>query len=93
MFNVCVRRDVFKYMFSNRGSSVCRRPGKFYTRSDFSNDFFSDNDFMFTNKFDEVVRVVFPIYSYSYVKFVKLSCTNRTDYYEYVSVKLIKELC
>ena len=34
---------------------------------------FNDKDFIYTNKFEESIRVVFPVYMYSRVKFVKLS--------------------
>ena len=51
---------------------------------------FCDDDFVFKNKFDECVHVKFPVYMYSYVKFVKLWSLN---YHEYVSVKLFKEHC
>ena len=60
-FSVCIRRDVFNFLFSNCGSFVSHRPGKFYLRNDFCNDLFSDSDFMFKNKFDEVVCVLFPV--------------------------------
>lgn len=63
-----------------------------YVRNDFCNSLFSDSDFMFKNKFDEVVRVVFPVYMYSHVKFVKLSC-NCSDFCEVVSINLLKEHC
>lgn len=92
-FIVSVRRDVFNFLFNNRGNTVYRKPGKFFNREDFCDEFFSDNDFMYTNKFSEVVRVVFPIYMYSYVKFVKLSSSNVCDFYECISVKLLKEHC
>ena len=87
---MCVRRDVFNYLFSNCGVNVSRRPGKFYNRSDFCDDFFLDDDFVYCNKFGESVRVVFPVYMYSHVKFVKLS-NDRLCFCEIVSVNLIKE--
>ena len=71
-FTVNCCRDVFNYLFSNCGSSVRRRPGKFYVRNNFCN-LFNDKDFIYTNKFEESIRVVFPVYMYSRVKFVKLS--------------------
>ena len=38
-FNVNFRRDVFKYLFNNCGSSVRHRQGKLYSRSDFNHFF------------------------------------------------------
>ncbi len=64
MFTVPVRRDVFNFLFSNLGTVISRKPGKFYVRSDFCNDLFSDSDFMYTNTHKDVVCVVFPVYMY-----------------------------
>ena len=49
-------------------------------------------DFLYVNNSDECVRVVFPVYMYSYVKFVKLG-NNRYDFCETVCVNLLKEHC
>ncbi len=46
----------------------------------------------YNNNLNECVRIVFPIYLYSYVKFIKLSC-NRYDFCETVCVNIIKEHC
>ena len=43
-----------------------------YNRCDFSDNYFKDSDFMYTNNHNESIRVVFPVYMYSYVKFIKL---------------------
>ena len=43
---MCCRRDVFSLLFSNVGSSVCRRPGRMFNRSDFSDNFFRNGDFL-----------------------------------------------
>ncbi len=90
LFVVPFRRDVFNYLFNNRGISVGRKPGKLYNRSDFSNAFFCDNNFMYKNNHDEVARILFPICMYSHVKFVKLS-SDSCDYCEVIRVKLCKE--
>ena len=63
-----------------------------YNRCDFNNNYFNDNDFVYHNDNNESVRVVFPVYMYSYVKFVKL-CTNRYDFCETVCLNLLKEHC
>ena len=63
--NVFVRRDVFNFLFSNCGNRVVHR-------CDFSDNCFKDSDFVYTNNHNESIRVVFPVYMYSYVKFVKL---------------------
>ena len=91
-FNVCVRRDVFNFLFEDKGIRVCHRRGKMYNRSDFNNQYFNDDDFLYVNNSDECVRVVFPVYMYSYVKFVKLG-NNRYDFCETVCVNLLKEHC
>ncbi len=33
-FSLSFRRDLFNFLFNNCGSSVCRRPGKLFYRSD-----------------------------------------------------------
>ena len=71
-FNVCVCRDVFNFLFNNNGNRVVRKPGKMFNRCDFSDKYFNDGDFVYINNHNESIRVVFPVYMYSYVKFVKL---------------------
>ena len=44
------------------------------------------------NDCNEGVRVVFPVYLYSYVKFIKFS-SNCFDFNETVCVTLVKERC
>ncbi len=90
-FSVCFRRDVFNYLFKDSGSCVSRKRGKFYNRNDFVNKYFSDSSFTFYNDCNEGVRVVFPVYLYSYVKCIKLD--NNCDFCETVSVILVKERC
>ena len=87
-FSVCFRRDVFNYLFKDSGSCVSRKRGKFYNRNDFVNKYFSDSSFVFYNDCNEGVRVVFPVYLYSYVKCIKLDSNCET-----VSVILVKERC
>ena len=89
-FNVAVRRDVFNCVFKNCGNKVRRRPGLFFNRCDFSDKYFNDCDFTYSNEDNECVFVMFPIYMYSYVKFIKLS-SNRTDFSEIIYVKLLKK--
>lgn len=91
-FSVCIRRDVFNYMFGSSGVRVPRKPGKMFCRSDFSDLYFSDDDFVFHSNSRESVRVVFPVYMYSHVKNVKLCC-NRCDFSENVCINLLKEHC
>ncbi len=91
-FNVCVRRDVFKFLFGDTGSRVSRRRGRMFNRCDFNDRFFNDSDFVYYNNHNECIRVVFPIYLYSYVKFIKLS-SIRYDFCETVCVNIIKEHC
>ena len=47
-FNVCFHRDAFNFLFNNCDSSVRRRPGKLFNRSDFNSVYFSDSNFDFT---------------------------------------------
>ena len=89
-FNVCVRRDVFNFLFNNCGNCVFRKRGRMYNRCDFSDKYFKDSDFIFTNNHNESIRVMFPVQMYSYVKFVKLG-DNRFDFCETVCVKSLKE--
>lgn len=91
LFRVAVRRDVFNYLFRNCGSRVSRRRGKLYDRTDFNDSFFSDNDFIFRNRFNECVCFDFPVYMYSYVKFSRFS--DRVDFCEIVVVNLVKKRC
>lgn len=80
-FSIFVRRDVFNVLFGDRGSAVNRKPGKMYSRSDFSSEYFCDHDFVYHVNCTESVRVVFPVYMYSFVKTSKLCC-NRFDFVE-----------
>jgi hypothetical protein len=88
-FSVCFRRDVFNYLFKDKGSCVSK-PGRLYVKEDFNVDFFNLDDFVFYNKFNECVCVNFPVYMYSYVKFVRFF--NCTDFCESVFVKIIKQI-
>ena len=38
--------DVFNLLFKNKGSSVCCKHGKMYSRCDFSSNYFCDDDFV-----------------------------------------------
>ena len=91
-FSVCVQRDVFNYLFKDLGKSVCRRPGKNFELVDFNDKYFCRDDFVYCNLYSESVRVVFPIYMYSHVKFIKLLPT-RSDFSETISIKLLKFRC
>ncbi len=51
---------------------------------------FKDIDFMYTSNHNEIIRFVFPVRMYSFVKFIKLS-NNRFDFCEIVCVNVIKE--
>ena len=62
LFRVTVCRDVFNYLFSNCGTRVCRKHGRMYERTDFNCDFFSNNDFVFCNKFNECVCVLISLF-------------------------------
>lgn len=88
-FSVSIRRDVFNYLFNGRGESVFRRPGRNFSRDDFCNTYFSDDNFVYCYAHGESVYVVFPLYIYSHVKFVKLSSTK--DFCETVYIKLFKK--
>ena len=90
-FSVRVRRDVFELLFSNCGSAVRRKPGKMYSRSDFSAEYFNDSDFVYRNDCNECVSVDFPVLMYSYVKFVRLC--DCVDFCETVCVTLVKKRC
>ena len=89
-FSVNFRRDVFNFLFGNRGSVVSCRKGQSYDRNDFS-DLFHLSDFVLYNKFNEGVKVVFPVYMYSYVK--NVHCHSFVDFCETISVNLVKECC
>ena len=49
-----------------------RKRGKMYNRCDFSDKYFKDSDFMYTNNHNESIRVVFPVRMYDFVNFIKL---------------------
>ncbi len=53
-FNVFVRRDVLNFLLSNCGN---RKRGKMYNRCDFSDKYFKDSDFMYTNNHNESIRL------------------------------------
>ena len=76
-------------MFSNYGTCVCRKRGRMYERIDFNSNFFSNNNFVFCNKFNECVCIDFPVYMYSCVKFTRFS--DRVDFSETVVITLIKK--
>ena len=86
-FSINFRRDVFIFLFGDRGGVVPHMKGRDYYRIDF-NDFFRSSDFVLYNNFNEGVKVVFPIYLYSYVKRVR-----RHSFFETVCVNLVKERC
>ena len=90
VFFVCFHRDVFNYLFKGKGKCVSRKCGKMYDRSDFNLDYF-----VYYNKFNEGCCVDFPIFLYSYVKFVRLSCNSSVcnDFCETLSVTLVKKHC
>ena len=44
-------------VFSNCGSRVYRKRGRMYERTDFNSNCFSNNDFVFCNKFNECVCI------------------------------------
>ncbi len=69
---------------------VFRKRGKMYNRCDFSDKYFKNSDFMFTNSHNESIRAVFPVRMYSYVKFIKLG-NDRFDFSKVVCIHLIKE--
>ena len=92
VFSVSVRRDVFMFLFGNCGSAVFRKSGKMYNRSEFSDSYFRSSDFVYYNKHNEGVCVVFPIYMYSYVKCIRCD-SNIIDYCETVYVNIIKKRC
>ena len=79
-------------MFKDSGRSIYRKRGKFYNRNDFLDKYFCDSSFVYCNDCNEGVRVVFPVYLYSYVKFIKFS-SNSFDFCETVCVTLVKERC
>ena len=89
-FNVCFCRDAFNFLFNNCGSSVRRRPGKLFNRSDFNSVYFCDSNFVFCNDSKEGFCVDFPIYMYSSVKFVTLGC-NTYDFVVSLSVVFVKK--
>ena len=95
VFSVCFRRDVFNYLFKDKGECVSRKCGKMYDRRDFNLDFFNVDNFVYYNKFNEGCCVDFPIFLYSYVKFVRLTCNSPVcnDFCETLSVTLVKKRC
>ena len=62
-------RHVYNFLFNGKGSSVSRKPGRLYERSDFTDEFFNDGHFQIYNKHNEGCSISFPIYMYSFVKF------------------------
>ncbi len=79
------RQEEASWVFKLWYSAVCRKRGRMYERTDFNSNSFSNNDFVFCNKFNECVCIDFPVYMYSYVKFTRFS--DRVDFCETVVVK------
>ena len=92
VFSALVCHDVFMFLFGDYGSAaVSCKCGKMYNRPDFTDNYFISSDFVYYNKHNECVGVVFTIYMYSYVKFIR--CDNIIDFCETNSPNLIKERC
>ena len=80
------------FLFGDCGSAaVSRKYGKMYNRPDFTDNYFCLSDFVYYNKHNEGVCVVFTIYMYSYVKCIR--CDNIIDFCETNSPNSIKEHC
>lgn len=86
---------VFRYLFNNKGVIVPSKPGRLYHRCDFPSSHFNDSDFQYFNKEREGCFVVFPIYLYSFVKYMPLryddggTCRPR-PFIEKLNFKLVK---
>ena len=98
-----MRTDIFNYLFNDKGTACTNKPGKMYTLTDFTcnSTAFNADSFVFYNRECEGVRVVFPVYMYSYVKFDSVSysmsssvlSTSPSNYHELVRVVLVKCRC
>lgn len=62
-------RQVFTFLFKDKGTNVQGKPGKLYERSDFLCHYFTDSHFSYYTKDGNGCFVSFPIYMYSHVKF------------------------
>ncbi|XP_019860861.1 PREDICTED: uncharacterized protein LOC109589178 [Amphimedon queenslandica] len=94
-FSLPFQRHVFNYLFQQRGKKVKNKPGRLYERSDFSSQYFSDDNFSYFNKEGEGCFVLFPIYMYSFVQFshphydsAKNLC--KRNFTETLRIKLVK---
>ncbi len=98
-FNLEFRRDVFMFLFNGKGKKCDRKRGFMYESSDFDNNYFCDDFFVFYDKFGESCTVDFPIYMFSYVKFFPVRYDNNAvtlccrDFREIVSISIVKKYC
>lgn len=88
-------RNVFKYLFQNKGAFAKGKPGKLYERGDFPLEFFNELHFSCYNKDGDGCFVTFPIYIYSHIKFCHQSFDSdgrklNRSFTETLSLKLIK---
>ena len=88
-------RNVFKYLFQNKGAFAKGKPGKLYERGDFPLEFFNELHFSCYNKDGDGCFVTFPIYMYSHIKFCHQSFDSdgrklNRSFTETLSLKLIK---
>ena len=99
-FSVEFRKDVFIYLFKDKGTKVDNKRGLMYNRGDFTDSYFSDDFFTFYNKFGECCKIGFPVHMYSFVKFSSvrynkvnfavLPCSDR-DFKELLSISVVKK--
>uniref|UniRef100_A0A1X7U9T0 Uncharacterized protein n=1 Tax=Amphimedon queenslandica TaxID=400682 RepID=A0A1X7U9T0_AMPQE len=61
-------RNVFKYLFQDKGTFVKGKPGKLYERGDFPLEFFNELHFSCYNKDGDGCFVTFPRHMYSHIK-------------------------
>ena len=100
-FKIEVRTDIFNYLFNGTGTHCSSKPGKMYNLNDFNTNYFNSDSFVYYNSQCEGVRVVFPVYMYSYVKFDPLSYSMSSsvlsscpcNFSELVRVVLVKSRC
>uniref|UniRef100_A0A1X7UEC6 Uncharacterized protein n=1 Tax=Amphimedon queenslandica TaxID=400682 RepID=A0A1X7UEC6_AMPQE len=91
-------RNVFKYLFQDKGSLVKGTPGKLYEGGDFTSEFFNKLHFSSYNKDGDGCFVTFPKYMYSHIKFSHQSFDSdgrklNHSFTEALSLKLIKSYC
>ena len=101
-FSVHFRSDVFRFLFSGKGTVVSGRRGRHYVEDDFDPHYFQPGWWVCYDKLGNGCKVSFPICMYHYVKFTPaVFCKNDNglvvprarDFDELLVVSVAKSCC